>query len=81
MESNNSVYSSGIEEMLKILMERIQKEEEEYLVIRGDFNVRTGSEEGPLETERGKAREIRKLKDKIINKGGRVLINKVKERD
>lgn len=41
-----TVYSKKIEEMLEAVMKWIPEENEEYLLIEGDFNTRTGNGEG-----------------------------------
>lgn len=74
-----TVYSQNVEENLKVIMEEIQENEENYLIIGGDLNARTGNEGGPI--GRGERKEeIRRSKDRIINREGRILINKIKER-
>lgn len=53
-----------------------------YLVIGGNYNARMGNKGGPIrkDKEREKEGESRNSKDKVINKEGRVLIDKIKER-
>lgn len=75
-----TVYSQNIEETLDTLMEEINEEEEGYLILGGDFNARTGEEGGPIGALRGEEKELRKSKDKVINKEGRTMISKIKER-
>lgn len=48
------------------MKEEIKEEEEEYLMIGGDFNAWTGSEGGPIRMEEEKEGEIRRSKDKEI---------------
>lgn len=76
------VYSQNVEESLKVIMEevKVRENEEEYLIIEGDLNARTGNEGGPIGNGERKEEEIRRLKDKIINREGRILIDKIKER-
>lgn len=62
------------------IKDQIQEEEEEHMVIGGDFNARTRNEGGPIREDEGKARITRKSKDKVVNRKGRILINKIEER-
>ncbi|KAG5327808.1 MOS1T transposase, partial [Pseudoatta argentina] len=71
-------YSQEIENTIEMLIEYIQEEEEEYLIVRGDLNVRISNEGGPVtEEENEKRNKSRKSIDKIINKEGRRLIGKI----
>lgn len=65
-----------------MLTEYIQEEKEEHLVIGGDYNARTGNRGGPIreDKEKEKEGEARNSRDKVINREGRVLINKIEER-
>lgn len=74
-----TIYSQNVEEPLETLMEEIQEAEKGYLMVGGDFNARTGNEGGPIGTGGKKEEEIRKSKDKMINREGRIL-NRIKER-
>lgn len=40
-----------------------------------DFNVRKRNKDKPIEEERKKEQEIRRSKDKVINKEGQVMLN------
>lgn len=76
-----TLYSRKIEDIIGSLLEYIQEEEEEYLLMRGDFNARTGNKEGPIREEKKEDKsEIRRFKDNVINKEGRTLINNIEER-
>lgn len=77
-----TLYSRRIEETMGPLLEHIQEEEEEYLLLGGEyFNARTGSEGGPLKEEReGEKSEIRSSIDKVINREGPTLLNRIEER-
>jgi len=75
-----TVYSQNIEEMLDSLMEEIEEEKEGYLMIGGDYNARTGNEGGPIVTDKKKGKEIRRSRDKVMNREGRIMVNKLKER-
>lgn len=44
-----TVYSQDIEETLRKLKEDIREEEEEHLIIGGNWNTRTGEEGRPIE--------------------------------
>lgn len=59
---------------------KINKEEKEYLLLGGDFNVRASEKGGPIEGLRSEEKESRKSKDKIISKERRTMISKIKER-
>lgn len=56
------------------------KEKEGYLIVREDFNARTGSEWGPIETGGMREEQMRRLKDKVITQEERILIRKIRER-
>ncbi|XP_024891322.1 trichohyalin-like, partial [Temnothorax curvispinosus] len=73
--------NNNIDEKLKGLKERTEKGEKGVrTIIGGDFNARTGEEEGwEEEIERRKERG-RKSKDKKINKEGRKLLEFIEER-
>lgn len=75
------MYSQRIGEIVDYLNEEIKDEEEEqgYLLIGGDFNIRTDNEEGSIRIE-GIEDEERKSRDKVINKKEQLLIKKLKER-
>lgn len=76
-----TLYSRRIKETMGPLLEHIQEEEEEYLLLGGDFNARTGSEGGPLTEEReGEKSEIKSSIDKVINREGPTLLNRIEER-
>lgn len=75
-----TLYSQNIKEILEDIMREVKEEEEEFLMIGGDFNARTGNEGGPIGTEEKKEEEGRRSKDKVINKEGREMINKIGER-
>ncbi|XP_070162472.1 golgin subfamily A member 6-like protein 22 [Polyergus mexicanus] len=77
-----TLYSQNIEETLEKLMEflPLKEEKEEYLMIGGDFNARTEEEGGPIRTGEKEEEELRRSKDKVVNKEGRIMINKIKER-
>ncbi|KAM0736990.1 hypothetical protein ACS0PU_000083 [Formica fusca] len=65
---------------MQTIREQIQEEKEEHLVVEGDFNARTGNEGGPVREEDGKIRETRNSIDKMVNREGRILVNKIEER-
>lgn len=77
-----TVYSQNIEETMEIITEYIQEEKEDHLVIGGDYNARTGNRGGLIreDKEKEKEGESRNSRDKMINREGRVLINKIEER-
>lgn len=76
-----TVYSKKIEEMLEAVMKWIPERNEEYLLIEGDFNTRTENGESPIkEEEKEEKGEIRISIDKVVNKEGRILLNKIGER-
>lgn len=65
---------------MELVKEEVKEEEEEYLILGGDFNTKTGNKEGPIKTGEKKEEEKRRSKDKVINKEGRVLLNEIGER-
>ncbi|XP_025997477.2 golgin subfamily A member 6-like protein 6 [Solenopsis invicta] len=75
-----TLYSQKIEETVETLTEQIPEEEENYLLIGGDFNARTGNKGGPIEEEGEERSEIRRSIDKVSNREGRILLNKIEER-
>ena len=75
-----TIYSQNVEEVLEEIMEEIPEKEEELLIIGGDDNARTGNEGGPIGTGKLKEEETRKSKDKMINREGRIMLNKIKKR-
>lgn len=79
------VYSREIKETMDIITERIEEEEEECLLIMGDFNARTGEEGGPIQEEEEEEykkgrRQNRKSVDKVINREGKILMERIEER-
>lgn len=62
-------------------MEEIQEEEEGYLMIGQDLNVRTDNKGDPIGTRWKKEEDIRRSTDKMINREGRIMINRDKRRD
>jgi len=75
-----TVYSQNIEETLDSLMEKIEEKKEDYLMIGGDYNARTGNEGGPIVTGKKKEKEARRSRDKVTNREGRIMINNLKKR-
>lgn len=75
-----TVYSQDIEENMNILTDQIHEEEEEYVMIGGDYNARTGNEGGPIREDNGRIRTSRDSRDKEVNKEGRILIREIEER-
>jgi len=62
-------------------MEEIKEEKEGYLMIGGDYNARTGNEEGPIVIDKREEKETRRSRDKVTNREGRIMINKLKKRE
>ena len=77
-----TLYSQKMEDTMETLREKVQEEDEEWLLVGGDFNARTGSRGGPIndEEEKEKRSETRKSIDKVVNREGRILIDKIEER-
>lgn len=75
-----TVYSQKIEETMKEIVEGIEEEEEEALLIGGDFNARVGDEGGPFREIMPENGRKRKSKDKMVNREGRMLVKKVNEK-
>lgn len=61
-------------------MHQMKEETEEFLMLWEDFNTRIGSEDGSIGKDRKKKVKIRRSKDKVINKEGQVMSNKIKEK-
>lgn len=64
------------------LSENIEEKEEEYLIIE-DFNARTGNRGSLVGEEEDiikDKQQTRKSKDEVINKEGRILIQRIEER-
>lgn len=74
------MYSQNIGESLECLFEKVKEEDEGFLILGGDFNARTGCEGGPIGTGKREEEPLRRSRDKVINKEGRMLIRKIKER-
>lgn len=74
------IYSQNVEEIIESIKEEVPEEEEDYIMIRGDFNARTGIEGGQIVYEEEKREKKRRSKGKVINKEGRVMLNKLQER-
>lgn len=62
------MYSQNIGKSLEHLYEKIKKEDEGYLIVGGDRNARTGCERGPIRTGELRDEQMRKSRDKVINK-------------
>lgn len=73
------VYSQNIKDTLETIKREIKEENEEILILGGDWNARTG-EEGGLIVEGIGNEDVRISKDKLINKEGKILINELEER-
>lgn len=73
-----TLYSRKIEDTIDLLLEYIQ---EEYLLMGGDFNARTGNKGGPIREEKEEDKSEIRSKDKVINKEGCTLINNIEERE
>lgn len=75
-----TVYSQNVKEVMNSILDRIEKNEEDVLIIGGDCNARTENEGGWI-NEDFERENSRKSKDKIINSEGRRLISKSEERE
>lgn len=74
------MYGQNIGEFFKHLCKKIKKKSEGYLIIGEDLNARTGCEGSPIGTEELRDEQIRRSRDKMINKEKRMLIRKIRER-
>lgn len=74
------VYSQNVAEAMDEITNGMEETKEECLIIGEDFNERTGEEGGPIRRENEKEDKTRNSKDKIINKEGKILIEKLTER-
>ncbi|KAG7196729.1 hypothetical protein KM043_016066 [Ampulex compressa] len=74
------VYSSNMGETLGYLECEIEEEEEDLLLLGGDFNARAANEGGPIGGGEWKEEAKRRSKDRVINKDGRALLTGIKER-
>lgn len=75
-----TVYSQNVTEIMNEITKGMEETEEECLIIGGDFNARMGEKGGPIREENEEEHRTRKSKNKIINKEGKALIEKVTER-
>ncbi|XP_077262982.1 uncharacterized protein LOC143897893 isoform X2 [Temnothorax americanus] len=62
-----TLYSQKVEDTMETLREKVQKEDEEWVLVGGDFNAKTGSRGGPIneEEEKEKRSETKKSVDKV----------------
>ncbi|XP_018307231.1 trichohyalin-like [Mycetomoellerius zeteki] len=75
-----TIYSQKIDETMDRILERLQ-EEEELLLLGGDFNARTGNKGGPIREEKvNEKKEVRQSIDQETNGEGRKLISKIEDR-
>ncbi|KAL6421364.1 hypothetical protein ACFW04_014701 [Cataglyphis niger] len=75
-----TIYSQDVEETMQTIKEQIQEKKEEHLVIGRDFNARTDNGGGPMREEDDKIRETKKSIDKMVNREGMLLVEKIEER-
>lgn len=73
------MYSQKIEETMDAVMDQVPEEEKECLILEGDFNVRTANKGGHVGEDEKEEKNENSM-DKIINREGRILINKLDER-
>ncbi|XP_024881253.1 ABC transporter F family member 4-like [Temnothorax curvispinosus] len=61
-----TLYSQKMKDTMETLREKVQEEDEEGVLVKGDFNARTGSKGGPIneEEENEKRSETRKMEGK-----------------
>lgn len=74
-----TTYSQKTEKVMEAIATDQQEREEATLLIGGDFNARIEEEGGPFGKMRLTHSDERRLRDKTINKEGRILIERVKE--
>lgn len=74
-----TIYSQDMKETMEKLKKEIEEDKKGFLIIGRDFNARTG-EGGPIETRQKNENVGRKSKDKIINREGKIMLNKINER-
>lgn len=55
---------------METIATQIQEEKEECIAVGGDFNARTGRENGSVREDGRKVRETRKSVNKVINSEG-----------
>lgn len=70
-----ALYSQNMKETMESLKNEIKEEEEGYLILGGDFNTKTGREEGLIGRRGRKEEEARRSRDKMINRERRIMIN------
>ncbi|XP_077262981.1 uncharacterized protein LOC143897893 isoform X1 [Temnothorax americanus] len=64
-----TLYSQKVEDTMETLREKVQKEDEEWVLVGGDFNAKTGSRGGPIneEEEKEKRSETKKEEQLILS--------------
>ena len=50
------------------------------MLIGGNFNARTGEEGGPIRDGEEEGKSLKRPKDKIVNREGKILIDRISER-
>ncbi|XP_043604110.1 LOW QUALITY PROTEIN: golgin subfamily A member 6-like protein 22 [Bombus pyrosoma] len=73
------VYNQDTKGTWEEIEEKVDRREEEVMIIGGDWNARTGEEGRQINEDPGKERS-RRSKDKTINAEGRILLRYLEER-
>lgn len=76
------IYSQDSQETIEKFKESIEEANEEYVILGGDFNAKTGNRGGLREEEEeiGRRKACTRPKNKIRNKEGNILIEGIEER-
>ena len=75
-----TVYSQNTKEIMQTITDGIEEREDGRLILGGDFNTRVGEQEGPFKEMMTEEKEERRSKDNNMNREGRILIERLRDR-